>query len=122
MTLSPTLTETRNAVNLAAAYIKLEIAKVTSADIEEKDLNSLVSFVDKGSERTLVKELSKILPEAGFLIEEDTVEDALKPYVWTIDPLDGTINSLLGIPHFTVSVALAHEGELLIGVVQEVNN
>ncbi len=122
MILPSILTETRAAVNLAAAYIKREIVKVTTADIEEKDLNSLVSFVDKGSERILVKELSKILPEAGFLTEEDTVEDALKPYVWIIDPLDGTTNSLLGIPHFAVSVALAHEGELLIGVVHEVNS
>ena len=122
MILPSILTETRAAVNLAAAYIKREIVKVTTADIEEKDLNSLVSFVDKGSERILVKGLSKILPEAGFLTEEDTVEDALKPYVWIIDPLDGTTNSLLGIPHFAVSVALAHEGELLIGVVHEVNS
>ena len=122
MILSSILTETRAAVNLAAAYIKREIVKVTGADIEEKDLNSLVSFVDKGAERILVKELSKILPEAGFLTEEDTVEDALRPYMWIIDPLDGTTNSLLGIPHFAVSVALAHEGELLIGVVHEVNS
>ncbi|MDA9866699.1 inositol monophosphatase, partial [Saprospiraceae bacterium] len=86
------------------------------------DLNSLVSFVDKGAERILVKELSKILPEAGFLTEEDTVEYALRPYMWIVDPLDGTTNSLLGIPHFAVSVALAHEGELLIGVVHEVNS
>lgn len=50
MILPSMLTETRAAVNLAAAYIKREIVKVTTADIEEKDLNSLVSFVDKGAE------------------------------------------------------------------------
>ena len=49
MILTSILTEARAAVNLAAAYIKREIVKVTTADIEEKDLNSLVSFVDKGS-------------------------------------------------------------------------
>ena len=49
MILPSILTETRAAVNLAAVYIKREIVKVTTADIEEKDLNSLVSFVDKGS-------------------------------------------------------------------------
>lgn len=122
MILSPTLTETRKAVTLAAAYIKREIVKVTSSDIEEKELNSLVSHVDKGAERILVEELSKILPEAGFLTEEDTIVDSQKPYMWIIDPLDGTTNSLMGVPHFAVSVALAHEGELLIGVVHEVNS
>lgn len=116
------LKQTRSAVNLAAFYIKKEIRKVTVADVEEKNLNSLVSIVDKGAERILVKELSKILPDAGFMTEEDTVEDSQKPYMWIIDPLDGTTNSLMGVPHFAVSVALAHKGNLLIGVVHEVNS
>lgn len=122
MDLPNTLSETRTAVRSAVAYIKKEIVNVTQSDIEEKDLNSLVSHVDKGAEKLLVKELSKIFPKAGFLTEEDTVEDSYKPYMWIIDPLDGTTNSLMGVPHFAVSVALAHQGDLLIGVVHEVNS
>ncbi len=122
MNLPQTLLFTRHAVTLASAYIKKEIVKVTSADIEEKELNSLVSHVDKGAERILVDELSRIIPQAGFLTEEDTVEDSEKPYMWIIDPLDGTTNSLMGVPHFAVSLALAYEGELLIGIVHEVNS
>ena len=122
MNLSQTLIDTRAAVNLAASFIKREIIKVTAADIEEKELNSLVSHVDKGAERVLVEELTKTFPEAGFLTEEDTIEDSQKPYMWIIDPLDGTTNSLMGVPHFAVSVALAYEGDLLIGVVHEINS
>ena len=122
MNLPQLLFETRTTVNIAAAYIRREIVKVKTVDIEEKELNSLVSHVDKGAERILVEELSKLLPEAGFLTEEDTIQDSQKPYMWIIDPLDGTTNSLVGVPHFAVSVALAYEGELLIGVVHEVNS
>lgn len=122
MNLAQTLSDTREVVNVAALYIQSEIVKVTAADIEEKELNSLVSHVDKGAERILVDKLSKILPEAGFLTEEDTIEDTQKPYMWIIDPLDGTTNSLMGVPHFAVSVALSYQGDLLVGVVHEVNS
>lgn len=122
MDLNQILSDTRTAVSKAAIYIKKEIVNVTLSDIEEKDLNSLVSHVDKGAERILVNELSKILPDAGFLTEEDTVQDSIKPFMWIIDPLDGTTNSLMGVPHFAVSVALAYEGDLWVGVVHEVNS
>lgn len=122
MNLTQILNETRSAVKSASIYIKEEIVNVTLQDIEEKEMNSLVSHVDKGAERILVEQLNEILPEAGFLTEEDTVENFEKPYIWVIDPLDGTTNSLMGIPHFAVSVALVHQGDILVGVVHEVNS
>ena len=55
------------------------------AKAEIKGLNDLVSYVDKASEQLLVNELSLVLPEAGFITEEDT-KNEVKEYNWIIDP------------------------------------
>ncbi len=102
-------------------FIKVEESKVTIKDIEEKSLNSLVSYVDKTAEQKLVTELAKLLPEAGFIAEEGTSTKQGKNYNWIIDPLDGTTNFLHGIPTYSVSVALRHKNEIILGVVYEVN-
>ena len=96
-----------------------EISNVGKEHIEEKELNSLVSFVDKESEKFLVRGLRELLPSAGFVTEEDTVEDAPKEYTWIIDPLDGTTNYLNRLPHFAISIALMHKGNIIAGVVHD---
>jgi myo-inositol-1(or 4)-monophosphatase len=102
-------------------FIREELGKVSSGEIEEKSLNSLVSYVDKTAEEQLVKGLSGILPEAGFITEEETVAQESKSFNWIIDPLDGTTNFLFQIPVFSVSVALEQAGELVVGMVYEIN-
>lgn len=109
-------------VNKASQFIYSQIGEVDSKQIEAKEKNSLVSYVDKTAEEIIVEGLQKILPEAGFLTEEDTVEQSQGKTRWIIDPLDGTTNFLHSIPHFSVSVALEVEGQLLIGIVEEVSN
>lgn len=103
----------------AGSFINREKLKVTGQDVEIKGLNSLVSYVDKRAEEILVSGLRKILPEAGFITEEDTPDDADKPLRWVIDPLDGTTNYLHGIPVYAVSVALLEGDDELVGVVYE---
>ena len=98
-------------------FIAGEMEKVGKTDIEIKSQNSLVTYVDKTAEEMLVEGLSKLLPEAGYLTEEETVHQSHKELTWIIDPLDGTNNFLHRIPHFAVSVALQMEEELQIGVV-----
>jgi len=101
-------------------FINSQRGQVQSGQVEIKALNSLVSFVDQEAERMLVKGLSKLLPEAGFLSEEETVSQERKEWNWIIDPLDGTTNFLFDLPIFAVSVALYHREEPIIGVVYEV--
>lgn len=101
-------------------YMKTHFRKVKPEDVETKSLNSLVSIVDKTAEKMLVDGLSKILPQSGFLTEEDTINDTEKEYVWIIDPLDGTTNYLYGLPIFSISVALQKGDEIVIGIVKEV--
>jgi len=105
----------------AGSFIR-EQRKTFSADkIELKGLNDLVSYVDKTAEEIIVKSLAELLPEAGFITEEKTINKTGERYNWIIDPLDGTTNFIHGLPVFSVSIALQEYDELVLGVVYEVN-
>ncbi len=103
-----------------SVFVREEIDKVSHSDIETKDLNSLVSYVDKEAERKIVTALKTWTPQAGFITEEDTVTQEDKPLIWIIDPLDGTTNYLHNIPHFSISIALMGQGKVILGIVYEV--
>jgi len=100
-------------------YMRNEIDKVLRSQIEEKELNSLVSYVDKTSEEMLVERLAQILPDAGFITEENTIKSEEKDAMWIVDPLDGTTNYLFGIPHYSTSIALRINGEIVLGMVRD---
>ena len=104
----------------AAAFIRSQAGKVTADDIVTKSRNSLVSYVDQHAEEILVKGLSPIVPGAGFITEEGTVHQEKSSYTWIIDPLDGTTNFLQQIPVYSVSVALVHDNEIVVGIVADV--
>lgn len=106
-------------VEEVSTFIEQELGRVTSAQVESKAQNSLVSYVDQEAESRLVKGLGEIIPDSGFVTEEDTV-DSPQAYTWIIDPLDGTTNFLHGIPHFSISVALRHDEELVLGIIADV--
>ena len=107
-------------VQEAADFIKSQRDKVTADQVDEKGKNSLVSFVDRHAEEILVRGLSAILPQAGFITEEEMVQQSNKALTWIIDPLDGTTNFLHSVPYFSVSVALYDGRQGLIGIVHEV--
>lgn len=108
------------AVQETAVFIQAETGKVQTGQIEEKFLNGLVSYVDRHAEEMLVERLSRLLPEAAFLTEEETVEQQDADLQWIIDPLDGTTNFLYGVPHFSVSVGLKAGDELVLGIVHHI--
>lgn len=103
-----------------AEFISSELDKVTTSDIQQKDINSLVSYVDQGAERMLVEGLSKLKPKATFITEEETVASQTSDEMWIIDPLDGTNNFLHKVPHFSISIAYQYQGETLFGLVYDV--
>lgn len=105
----------------AGRFIREEIGKVGGQSIEEKSLNSLVSYVDRQAEQRLVEGLGRLLPGSTFLTEEDTVDNQDSAQQWIIDPLDGTTNFLHQLPCFSVSVALQEEGQTVLGIVYEIN-
>lgn len=114
------LAQTIETAAKAATFIREEREHFSYRQAEIKGLNDLVSYVDKASEAMIVKELQRILPEAGFVVEENSVQ-GLKAYNWIVDPLDGTTNFVHGIPCYAVSIALEHQGTILLGVVHEVS-
>jgi len=101
--------------------LKKELTNFSRDKVETKGLHNFVSYVDKSAEEILVKELRKILPEAGFIAEENTETKKGERYNWVIDPLDGTTNFIHGIPLFSISIALLDGEEVISGVVHEVN-
>ncbi|UXP34133.1 inositol monophosphatase [Reichenbachiella agarivorans] len=105
---------------VVGAFIKKEGENFEYAKVEEKGKNDLVSYVDKEAEKLIVTALKEILPEAGFITEENTVEEGDEELKWIIDPLDGTTNFIHGLPCYSTSIALARGEELLIGVVYDI--
>lgn len=109
------------AVNKVSDFILSEIGKLHHNDVKTKALNSLVTYVDKTSEELLVNALKSIIPEAAFHTEEDTVAVSEGDWQWIIDPLDGTTNFIHQVPVFAISVGLKYKGEIVLGVVKELN-
>lgn len=105
----------------SGAFFLEEINKVKVTDIEVKGLHDFVSYVDKTAEAEIVKKLSMLLPESGFITEEQTATHRGDRFNWIIDPLDGTTNFLHHIPLYSVSIALMEEDEIVLGVVFEPN-
>ncbi len=115
---------TKQVVNLSRGvgkFITQEATKFSEKDIEVKGEHNFVSYVDKTAEKMLVQELTKILPEAGFIAEENQSLQRADHFNWIVDPLDGTTNFIHGVPLFSISVALTDGDEIILGVVYEIN-
>ena len=122
MNLTEILNGTIDIAKEAGRFIADERISFGSDKIEYKGLNNLVSYVDKTAEEIIVRGLSQILPEAGFITEEETVSQSDALFRWIIDPLDGTTNFIHGLPVFAVSIALVEKDSPVLGVVYEVNS
>ena len=101
----------------AGSFIKHEAENFDRSKVELKGFNNLVSYVDKQAEAQLVNDLRVLLPEAGFVTEEETATERGERYNWVIDPLDGTTNFTHGLPHFAVSIGLMEHNEVVLGVI-----
>jgi myo-inositol-1(or 4)-monophosphatase len=77
----------------------------------------LVTEVDQAVERWLVDELVRRRPDDGILGEEGGGRSGSSGVRWLIDPIDGTVNFVLGIPHYAVSVAAEVDGVVVAGAV-----
>lgn len=92
--------------------------------------HDLVTEVDKGSEALIRNLIMTHFPHHSFLGEEgvepgpEAAAEALEAhqhteYLWIVDPIDGTTNFVHGFPFFSVSIALAYKGEVIVGVVYD---
>ncbi|MFN6947123.1 MAG: inositol monophosphatase family protein [Cytophagaceae bacterium] len=108
-------------VKEAGGFIRREAGNFDLQRIEYKGAKDMVSYVDKETEKILVKKLYELLPDSGFITEEGTIARNASEYKWVIDPLDGTTNFLHGLPLYSISVALIHNYDILVGVVYEID-
>ncbi|OBZ10952.1 inositol monophosphatase family protein [Bacillus sp. FJAT-26390] len=118
-----------NCASKAGEWIKMKLGNHASLDIKYSS-HDLVTEVDKGSERLIKNLILTHFPRHSFLGEEgvepgpeastralENIRDA--EYLWIVDPIDGTTNFVHGFPYFCVSIALAHNGEVIVGVVYD---
>ncbi len=105
----------------AGQFIREELPRLRASDVMSKGLHSYVTHVDTTAEKRIVKTLEQLLPEAGFIVEEESIEKEGREYHWVVDPLDGTTNFIHGLPCFSVSIALMYRHEAVLGVVYEIN-
>jgi len=102
-------------------FIKGEANKLKTSQVEEKGVHNLVTYVDKQAEKSLVAGLQKLIPEAGFIAEEDQSLKKGERYNWIVDPLDGTTNFIHSVPLYSISIALTDGDELILGLIYEIN-
>ena len=101
-------------------YLSSERKLFKKENVFEKRDHDYVSYVDREAEKMTVKALATLLPEAGFITEEGTIEQSDTGLNWVIDPLDGTTNFIQDFAPYCVSIALREGEEILLGVVYEV--
>ena len=120
MNLEKLCTEVIGIVKDTGQFIAGERENFQLDAVEKKGKSDFVSYVDKEAEKQLVEKLHQLLPEAGFITEENTAGNQGETFKWIIDPLDGTTNFIHAIPPFAVSVALIQGDEIVLGVVYEI--
>lgn len=112
------LTIALRAARKAGEMIERALERVDVVNFEEKGRNDFVTEVDKASEKEIIYHLRKAYPDHRITGEETgTSGDADSDYEWIIDPLDGTTNFIHGIPHFAISIACLHKGQVEHAVV-----
>jgi len=92
-------------------------ARLKPSDVRRKAVGDFVTAIDVRSEQRLRRELTRLLPEAGFLGEESEATGVDNDWLWVVDPIDGTSNFASGLPHFAVSVALLFRGQPMLAAI-----
>jgi myo-inositol-1(or 4)-monophosphatase len=116
-----------NTASKAGEWIQSKLGEFNSLQTKYSS-HDLVTEIDKGAEMMIRNLIQTHFPQHSILGEEGVepgpeasaqalqdVSDA--EYLWVVDPLDGTTNFVHGFPFFSVSIALAYKGEVIVGVV-----
>src|SRR5215213_10401104 len=117
---SPVINVMASAALKAARGLNRDFGEVEQLQVSVKGPSDFVSSADLRAERTLKGELRRARPGYALLFEEGGAEEGSDPHHrWIVDPLDGTTNFLHGVPHFSISIALERDGEIIAGVVYQ---
>ena len=102
----------------ASKILIRDFGEVEKLQVSKKGPNDFVTNADLKAEKIIIEELNKAKPNYSIISEENGIEDNKdKNNTWIIDPIDGTINFLHGIPHFAISIALKSGNEIISGLI-----
>lgn len=108
------------AARKAGRSLVKDFREVENLQVSSKGPGDFVSRADREAERLIKEELLGARPTYGWLGEETGGQDGADPTRrWIVDPLDGTTNFLHGMPHWAVSIALEHKGDIVSAVVYD---
>ena len=108
------------AARKAARGLIRDFGEVENLQVSAKGPGDFVSRADMKAEQVIRDELTEARPNYGWLGEEsEEVKGADPTRRWIVDPLDGTANFLHGVPHWAISIALEHKGEIVAGVIYD---
>jgi myo-inositol-1(or 4)-monophosphatase len=118
MAASALMTMMLNAARKAGRHLARDFGEVEQLQVSRKGPGDFVTAADMRAEQVLYDELARARHGYSFLMEErGIIEGPDKSHFWIVDPLDGTMNFMHGIPHFAISIGLQREGELVAGLI-----
>ena len=104
------------AARKAGRSLVKDFREVENLQVSVKGAGDFVSKADIEAEQIIKSELMNARPTYGWLAEEGGEDEGQDPTRrWIVDPLDGTTNFLHGLPHWSVSIALEHKGQIVAG-------
>ncbi len=102
----------------ASKVLIRDFGEIEKLQVSRKGPTDFVTNSDIKTEKIIIEELKKAKPNYSILSEEFGIEkNKDKNNTWIIDPIDGTVNFLHGIPHFAISIALKSNGEIVSGLI-----
>ncbi|MEL6478166.1 MAG: inositol monophosphatase family protein, partial [Pseudomonadota bacterium] len=108
------------AARKAARSLLRDFGEVENLQVSVKGAGDFVSKADTKAEEIIRDMLMEARPNYGWLGEESEEVKGNDPTRrWIVDPLDGTTNFLHAVPHWSISIALEHKGEIVAGVVYD---
>tara|TARA_B100001057_G_C22705277_1_gene893497 strand:+ start:408 stop:1148 length:741 start_codon:yes stop_codon:yes gene_type:complete len=102
----------------ASKILIRDFGEIEKLQVSKKGPLDFVTNSDLKAEKIIIEELKKARPNYSIISEENGIEiNKDKSNIWIIDPIDGTINFLHGIPHFGISIALKSNDEIVSGLI-----
>jgi len=106
------------AAEKASKILIRDFGELEKLQVSSKGPSDFVTSSDKKVEKIIIEELTKSRKKFSVLSEEiGELKNSDKDNYWIIDPIDGTINFLHGIPHFAISIALKSNKEIVSGLI-----
>ena len=102
----------------ASKVLIRDFGELEKLQVSKKGPSDFVTNSDLKTEKIIIDELMKGRPNYSIISEENgVIKNKDNKNTWVIDPIDGTVNFLHGIPHFATSIALKHGNEIISGLI-----